>query len=211
MLYISFLIYYGGLEIRSSQVVQKMALIGAFCSGKTTLFDELKRRLQEDTRFAFVEEASRKFLQINHFSLVERNSIDVQRRIQDFIVESEREAYTKNASIILCDSSVLTTSMYLQCMGDKEGSLELLKAVEFWLPTYTTFLLLDPTDVLFVKDSIRQENDEQRQRNHEAYLELFAQKQIPYQLIKGTLHERLQQVVALLDSKLSEASLADYS
>lgn len=200
MLNISYLIKNGGLEISSSQLVQKIALIGAFCSGKTTLFHELQWRRRGDPRFAFVEEASRRFLQLNNFSLIERNSIDVQRKIQNFIIESERAAYATNVPIILCDSSVLTTSMYLQCMGDREGSLELLQAVEFWLPTYTEFLLLDPTDVPYVKDPIRLENEELRQRNHEAYLELFARKHIPYQLVGGTLAERLQKVSTFLQS-----------
>lgn len=162
--------------MNSSQPTQKLALIGAFCSGKTTLFNELKQRLQGDPRFAFVEEASRMFLQTNHFTLDERNSMAVQRKIQDYIIENERAAYATKAPIILCDSSVLTTSMYLQCMGDSEGSLELLSAIEFWLPTYTSFLLLDPGDIPYKKDFIRQESEEQRQRNHEAYIKLFAQK-----------------------------------
>jgi nicotinamide riboside kinase len=200
MLYVSYLSKNGGLEISFSQLVQKVALIGAFCTGKTTLFHELKWRRRGDPRFAFVEEASRRFLQLNNFSLVERNSIDVQRKIQNFIIDSERTAYATNASIILCDSSALTTSMYLQCMGDREGSLKLLKAIEFWLPTYTAFLLLDPSDVPYVKDSVRLENEDQRQRNHEAYLELFARKHIPYQLIGGTLTERLQKVSTVLQS-----------
>ena len=85
-------------------------------------------------------------------------------------------------------------------MGDREGSQELLQAVEFWLPTYTEFLLLDPTDVPYVKDPIRLENEELRQRNHEAYLELFASKRIPYQLVGGTLAERLQKVSTFLQS-----------
>ncbi len=140
----------GGLAISSSHPLQKFALIGAFCTCKTTLFYELKQMCQGDTRFAFVDEASRKFLQINHFSLLERKSIDVQRRIQNFIVKSEQAADATDASIILCDSSVLTTSMYLQCMGDRAGSFELLKAAEFWLPTYISFLLLDPKDVPYV-------------------------------------------------------------
>ena len=131
-----------GLEIGSSQPTQKLALIGAFGSGKTTLFNGLKRRLDRDLRFAFVEEAARAFLQFHSLTLVERNSLDIQRKIQEFIIESERKADDANASIILCDSSVLTTSMYLQGMGDRKGSLELLKAIEYWLPTYDSFCCL---------------------------------------------------------------------
>jgi nicotinamide riboside kinase len=179
-----------------------LALIGAFCSGKTTLFNGLKQRLEGDPRFAFVEEAARAFLQIQSLSLVERNSLDIQRKIQEFIIESERKADGANASIILCDSSVLTTSMYLQSMGDRKGSLELLKAIEFWLPTYDGFLMLDPADVPYAQDAIRQENEEQRQRNHDAYIGLFAQKHLPYKLISGTLPERFQKIDTILQEKL---------
>ena len=40
------------------------------------------------------------------------------------VIASELIARASNPSIIVCDSSVLTTSMYLRGMGDKEGSLE---------------------------------------------------------------------------------------
>ena len=191
-----------GLEIGSFQSTQKLAFVGAFCAGKTTLFNAFKQRLQGNPRFAFVEEAARTFLQKNPFPLAERNSLDVQREIQEFIIENERKASVANASIILCDSSVLTTSIYLRAMGDRKGSFELLKEIEFWLPTYNSFLLLDPTDVPYERDSIRQESEEQRQRNHEAYIELFAQKHIPYQLISGTLSERFLKVDAILQDRL---------
>jgi len=191
----------------SSQSTQKLALIGAFGSGKTTLFNALKRRLDRDLRFAFVEEAARAFLQFHSLTLVERNSLDIQRKIQEFIIESERKADDANASIILCDSSVLTTSMYLQGMGARKGSLKLLKTIEYWLPTYDSFLLLDCADVPYTQDAIRQESEEQRQRNHDAYIELFAQKHIPYLLINGTLPERLKTVVTILQEKLSKTNV----
>ena len=195
----------GGLEIRSSQPTQKLALIGAFGSGKTTLFNALKQRMQQDPRLAFVEEVFRKYLENNRLSVVERNSLDVQRNIQEFIIASELIARASNPSIIVCDSSVLTTSMYLRGMGDKEGSLELLDAIEFWLPTYDSFLLLDCADVPYMQDAIRQESEEQRQRNHDAYIELFAQKHIPYLLINGTMPERLKTVETILQEKLSSS------
>jgi nicotinamide riboside kinase len=162
----------------------------------------LKQRLTGDPRFAFVEEASRKYLENNHLTIVERNSLDVQRKIQEFIIESELKARSSNASIIICDSSVLTTSMYLCGMGDKEGLLELLEAIEFWLPTYDSFLMLDCADVPYTQDTIRQESEEQRQRNHDAYIVFFAQKHFPYRLINGTLPVRLQTVETILREKL---------
>ena len=163
--------------------------------------------MEGDPRFAFVEEASRAFLQIHSLSLAERNSLDIQRNIQEFIIESERRSDNANASIILCDSSVLTTSMYLRAMGDIEGSFELFRAIEFWLPTYDSFLLLDCADVPHTQDAIRQESEEQRQRNHDAYIELFAQKHIPYLLINGTLLERLKTVETILQEKLSKTNV----
>ena len=97
--------------------------------------------------------------------------------------------------------------MYLRGMGDKEGSLELLEAIEFWLPTYDSFLLLDCADVPYTQDAIRQESEEQRQRNHDAYIELFAQKHIPYLLINGTMPERLKTVETILQEKLSKTNV----
>ena len=92
--------------------------------------------------------------------------------------------------------------MYLRAMGDIEGSIELFKAIEFWLPTYDNFLLLDCADVPYTQDPIRQESEEQRQRNHNAYIDLFAQKHIPYLLINGTVPERLKTVETILQEML---------
>jgi AAA domain len=77
----------GGFEIRTSKSPQKLAFVGAFCSGKTTLFNGFKQRLQGDLRFVFVEEAARMFLRNNPFSLAGRHSLDVQRKIQECIIE----------------------------------------------------------------------------------------------------------------------------
>ena len=162
----------------------------------------MKQRLGGDLRFAFVEEVSRKYLENNHLTIVERNSLDIQRNIQEFIIENELKVRAFNTSIIICDSSVLTTSMYLRAMGDIEGSVELFRAIEFWLPTYDSFLLLDCADVPYTQDAIRQESEEQRQRNHDAYIELFAQKHFPYKRVSGTLSERLQTVETILQKKL---------
>lgn len=178
--------------------MKKVTLSGTFCVGKTTMFTTYERRLQGNSHVAFVAEPARKFFQKNPYSVIERATTNVQRQMQELILQCEQVAHETKAEIILCDGSVLAPIVYLQGQKNIKGADDLLRAVEFWLPTYDTFLLLDPRGVPYEQDAIRKETVEQRERTHDAYLELFTKEHIPYELISGDLAERFTRVDQIL-------------
>ena len=99
----------------------------------------------------------------------------------------------------MCDRSVIDAVVYVRSQGDIKGAEELLKRVEFWLPTYHKFLLLNPSDVPYETDDIRQETPEARQKFHDAFLNFFEETGIPYELLSGTKDERIRRVTKILE------------
>lgn len=66
------------------------------------------------------------------------------------------------------------------------------------LPTYTTIFLLDPNDIPYEKDDIRQESAEIRMNNHKAFVEVLMEAKREYTLLSGTEEERKQKIDTLL-------------
>lgn len=175
------------------EVPVKVAFVGTSCVGKTTLLEEFGRRFADDQRVLIVPEAARIFF-ITNPTITERFGKNAQEQVQSLALQQEQDAHEVGARVILCDRSVVDSVVYVRAHGDKEGAAELLDKVSFWLPTYNKFLLLDPNDVPYKTDDVRQENEEVRQAFHNAYLEFFKETAIPFELLSGSLEERISRV-----------------
>lgn len=176
---------------------KKLALVGTSGTGKTALFEALREHFKNNPKIAFVEEAARIFFQEN--VVEERFSAETQGQIQTMVIISEQAAHESSATIIICDRSAIDAVAYTRSHGDKKGAEELFKRVEFWLPTYHQFILLDPADIPYQTDGIRKEDEFFRQKVHETFLSLFKELRIPFQLLRGTLEERLAKILQILD------------
>lgn len=179
--------------------IKKIAFVGTSCVGKTTIIDHFKKRFSGNPSVKFVEEAARIFFRQNP-QIKDRFSVDAQGQIQTLALKSEEDAHQSGASVILCDRSVIDAVVYVRSQGDTKGGEELLKRVEFWLPTYHKFLLLDPTDIPYETDDIRKEAPETRQKFHDAFLEFFQETRIAYELVNGTEKERIRKVAEIIES-----------
>lgn len=177
--------------------VRKFAFVGTSCIGKTTILDHYRQRYSDNPNVVFVEEAARVFFTENP-SITDRFSVEAQGQVQALALQNEQVAHSSGATVIFCDRSVIDAVAYVRANGDKEGSEELLQRVTFWLPTYHKFLLLDPADIPYATDDIRQEDEVTRQQFHSAFVELFEEKQIPYELLSGTVDERMARIDELL-------------
>ncbi len=171
----------------------KIAFVGTSCVGKTTILNKFKN----DPSVALVEEAARKFFEINP-KIAARFGRQPQEKIQKLALKLEKEAVKQGTSVILCDRSVIDAVVYVRAYGDKKGSNEMLAKVRDWLPTYDKFYLLDPKGVPYVFDKIRQEDITWRQKLHDAYLDFFKETGIPYEILSGTLEERIEKVRKIL-------------
>jgi len=178
---------------------RKVALVGTSRVGKTSIIDALKLKHQDNPEIGFIEEAARIYF-TNNPEIPEnlRFSFQHQAEIQKLQLELEKKAYAGKATRLLSDRSVLDAAVYVSAYGDKEGSRKLVSGVESWIPTYSSIVLLSPEGVAYVKDEIRREDAAVRQQNHEAYLDLFMREGIDYELLGGSLKERIQTVEGLL-------------
>lgn len=174
---------------------RKIALVGTSCVGKTSILESYHKRFGDDHTIAIVEEAAREyFIQNPEIPIIERFGFEPQSAIQDLAKRKEQEAHDSGAKSILTDRSVTDAAAYVLGHGDREGSKRLISRVKFWLPTYHIIFLLDPDGVPYAQDETRQEALDVRLKNHEAFLELYEDEGIRFELLSGTLDQRIKRV-----------------
>lgn len=176
--------------------IGKFAYVGTTCTGKTTLLERSSWLNGGDV--LLVTEAAREYFSARP-NVTDRFSVETQGEIQALIRAKEQRAHTRaqrlgHAVALICDRSVLDAPAYVHSQGDKRGAAELLDRVQLWTPTYTTIFLLDPADVPYEVDDIRNETEETRRFFHEAFVDFFGENGIPYELLSGTVEERLATV-----------------
>lgn len=178
--------------------MKKIALVGAGCVGKTTLFEALKTDFPPDRDNAYVEEAARQYFSEHDLTEAERFSLANQSDIQIHTLAAEQEAASLEPRLIVCDRSVLDACVYVAATGDEEGGELLLNRVRTWIPTYTGIYVLDPADVPFQSDLQRREDVSMRAHLHETFLGFFALHDIPFELLVGSLDDRMNRVKEML-------------
>lgn len=178
--------------------IKKLAFVGTSCVGKTTILDYFRKSSVGNPNMVFVEEAARIFFTQNP-QIKDRFSADTQGKVQALALKNEQDAHQSGARIILCDRSVIDAVVYVISQGDRKRAGELLKKVEFWLPTYHRFLLLDPSDIPYQTDNIRQETAETRQKFHDSFLTFFEETGMPYELLSGTEEVRIKRVTKIIE------------
>lgn len=171
----------------------KIAFVGTSCTGKTTLVDNYR----DNPNVLVVDEAARIFFTQNP-GIAERFSVDTQGKVQALALKNEQAAHQSGARLILCDRSVIDAVVYVRSQGDKKGAEKLLNRVRFWLPTYHKFLLLDPADIPYKTDDIRQEDETTRQNFHNAFLEFFSETGLPFELLSGKLEKRVKRIEEII-------------
>jgi hypothetical protein len=174
----------------------KFAYVGTSCVGKSTLLT--RSASLNGGNVLLVEEAAREYFTANRH-VTDRFSAKAQGEVQALALAKEQEAHAQarlmgHATALVCDRSVLDAPVYVHSQGDNAGAQKLLEKVRLWLPTYSTIFLLDPADILYETDPIRDESEVTRQLFHDAFLEFFGGNDIPYELLSGTIDERLQVV-----------------
>lgn len=180
----------------------KYAFVGAASTGKTTLLDALKQDFATQPDVVFIDESGRVYFQEHPTPPELVFSVSVQTEIQQIILAKEQAAAQNKPSIIFCDRSVLDSPVHLYAMGDTEGAEVLLKNAEFWLSTYSMFFLLDPTDVPYKKDDVRTESEDTRNLIHKTFISFLERNNISYQLLSGTLEERIARIKEILKQDL---------
>jgi HTH-type transcriptional regulator, transcriptional repressor of NAD biosynthesis genes len=165
--------------------VERVALLGGESSGKTTLALALARRFET----AFVAEYGRTLWEERHGHLVFSDMLDIAQR-QIALEDSAAKAAHR---YLFCDTTPLVTRLYSQVLfGRVDGELEVLAR-----RVYATTIVCAP-DFAFQQDGTRRDAAF-RAEQHETTLKALENLGHAYEVVGGSLDDRVRQVEAILD------------
>ncbi len=177
----------------------KITLSGTSCVGKTMLFEALKVKYKNNSKINFIDEAAREFFVANPMPETERFLPETQRRIQNFIIQKEKQGFNQNTDLLICDNSIFTSLAFSRVFSDSLDLRLTEKAMKF-AKTYTKIYILDPADVPYKTDSVRQEDRFFRDQVHEALLSILSEYNVEYELLSGNGLDKQKQVTDYIKS-----------
>ncbi|GEM_PF-2519321 len=182
----------------------KFAFVGPASVGKSTMTDIYKRRFDQCPYVVILEEGAQVLFQENpSISSGPIHILDIQERIQEFVLKREVAAYRPGVRLIISDRSVADPIVYAQFYLDPSSVQKLLHNAEEWLPTYTAFFLLNPTGVPYDEGPFRRESFGERLAIFDAFGEFFIRCNLPYKIISGSIPERVDGVDTVIYQHVS--------
>lgn len=161
--------------------VVRVAILGAESSGKSTLAEALARHY----RTVWVPEYLREFVDTQGRVPHEEDQYYIAR------VQMEREdAAARDASrFLFCDTTPLMTALYSRWYwGRVDAGLAALESRHDY-----TFTVVTAPDGPWVPDGLQRESEQVRQTIHEQVMERLHERAIPFQLVSGSLPQRMLQ------------------
>ncbi|RZJ84015.1 MAG: nicotinamide-nucleotide adenylyltransferase [Massilia sp.] len=168
--------------------VQRIAVLGAESSGKSTLCEALARHYGT----VWVPEYLREFVDTHGRVPFESDQYPIacaQRAREDAAAASEGAR-----GFLFCDTTPLMTALYSrQYWGRVDPQLARLDSRHDYACTLVT-----APDSPWEPDGLQRESEEVRQKVHRMLVEMLDGRGIPYLLLKGSLAYRIRQVEDLL-------------
>lgn len=168
--------------------VERICFLGGESSGKSTLVE----RLAQEFNTTFVAEYGRALSEEKNNALVYEDLLKIAKTH----VAHEESAAMRADRYLFIDTSPLTTLFYSRHLFSGRADPELI-----WLShrRYDRTFLCAP-DFPFVQDGTR-EGKGLRERQHEWYLKMLAERRIQYILLKGDFDARIERVKIVLGAK----------
>lgn len=185
--------------------VGKFAFIGPASVGKSTMTGIFRNRFSGNPHVAILEEGAHLFF-LSHPDIADR-SVSVQEQIQNFVLKREQSAYKPEIKLIISDRSVLDPVVYAQIYDTTENASRLLRNVGHWLPTYTSFILLDPSGVPYETGPFRRETPAERLAIHDAFREFCVRNNLPVIEVSGSLQERADKVNRVIYEQVKDKTI----
>ena len=165
---------------------ERIAVLGAESSGKSTLCDALARRYGT----VWVPEYLREFVDTRARVPFESD----QYPIACAQLAREDEAAGRASRWLFCDTTPLMTALYSrQYWGRVDPQLARLESRHDYAWTLVT-----APDSPWEPDGLQRESEEVRQKVHRMLVETWEARCIPYVLLEGSLEQRLHRVEGLL-------------
>jgi NadR type nicotinamide-nucleotide adenylyltransferase len=171
-----------------SKPLQRVAVLGAESSGKSTLCEALARRYAT----VWVPEYLREFVDTRARVPFESDQYPIARTQ----LERENAAAADPAArrYLFCDTTPLMTALYSrQYWGRVDPQLARLDGRHDYAWTLVT-----APDSPWEPDGLQRESEEVRQKVHRMLVETLEARRIAYVLLEGDLERRLRQVETVL-------------
>lgn len=169
-----------------SGAVQRVAILGAESSGKSTLAEALAAHYGS----VWVPEYLREFVDTHARVPFESDQYPIARTQR----AREDAAAARATRFLFCDTTPLMTALYSrQYWGRVDPQLARLDGSHDYAWTFVT-----APDGPWEPDGLQRESEEVRQKVHRMLVQTLDARAIPYVLLAGSLPERLRQVEALL-------------
>jgi NadR type nicotinamide-nucleotide adenylyltransferase len=166
--------------------VQRIALLGAESTGKSTLAAALAHHYQT----VWVPEYLREFVEVHQRTPQAHEQIMIARTQ----IAREDIAITQANRYLFCDTTPLMTALYSSFyFGDVDEALGELAHGH----RYDCTIVAEPSNP-WVADGLQRESDSVRQEVHRRLLQLLDNEQIEYLPVAGDVSERVEQVAAYL-------------
>ncbi|KFI06605.1 AAA family ATPase [Massilia sp. BSC265] len=166
--------------------VQRVAVLGAESSGKSTLCEALARHYGT----VWVPEYLREF--VDSRGRVPFESDQYPIACTQLVRENEAEARAHR--FLFCDTTPLMTALYSrQYWGRVDLQLARLDERHDYAWTFVT-----APDSPWEPDGLQRESEEVRQKVHRMLVETLKERKIPYVLLEGGLEHRMRRVEGLL-------------
>jgi NadR type nicotinamide-nucleotide adenylyltransferase len=166
--------------------VQRIAILGAESSGKSTLAAALAKRYGT----LWVPEYLREFVETNARVPFESDQYRIARTQR----EREDAAAARASRFLFCDTTPLMTALYSKVYWNRvDVQLAALDRKHDY-----AFTLVAAPDGPWVPDGLQRESEAVRQRVHAQVIATLEERAIPYLLVEGSLPQRVRQVERLL-------------
>lgn len=170
---------------------QLICLIGAECTGKTTLAQALAARMgglwvPEYLR-AFTHAQGRTPLHAEQARILQE-----QLRLQDATLEQARQ---QQRAWVFCDTAPLLTAVYSDCVFGDDSQYPHALTLH---ARYTRTLLLEP-DIPWVADGLQRDGEAMRATVHARILRCLQDAALPTTCIAGDAEQRLQTAMAAIN------------
>ncbi len=170
----------------------KICLLGAECTGKTTLASALARELDA----VLVPEYLRAFVQQHQRAPAAHEQAVILRTQIAWEADALRQAAQAGRAGIVCDTAPLLTAVY---SAHYFGDASLLPQALAHHACYTHTLLLEP-DFPWQPDGTQRDGPAARDAVQQRLATLLADAAVPHTRITGTSAQRLQHALACLAS-----------
>jgi NadR type nicotinamide-nucleotide adenylyltransferase len=168
--------------------VQRIAILGAESTGKSTLAPALAARYGT----LWVPEYLREFVDTHQRVPFEEDQLGIARTQRTR--EDAMAGLPAARRYLFCDTTPLMTAVYSRIYwGRVPPALLALEAAHDYAVTLVAGL-----DLPWVPDGLMRESEEVRQWVHACLLAVLRERGIPFTLLEGGLPQRLRQVEALL-------------